>query len=563
MAKKFLTLNIGASGIALAEYEAGSGGALTLVNYGLAPLAAPLDAGNADAILAPALMQIVREKGIKPGKVAVSVSGQMVFPRMAAIAMAGGEDKFEQMVRYEIEQNIPFPLDEMVCDRQILGETENGDKAVMIVAAKIEQMEAVTGAVASAGFTPEIVDVAPLALTNAMRSLVGDDGSCVVMLDIGAKTTSLVIAEGEKLYNRSIPVAGNTLTKEIAQALGCTLEEAEQYKRESAYVSQGGVTEDSDPTLDRISKVCRAVLTRLHAEISRSINFYRSQQHGGTPVKLYLTGGTALLPQIDAFFADSLGLEVEFFNPFAAMRLGPSLNAEQTALDSAFLSATAGLAVHAANNASIAINLLPPSIIEARAEVRRIPVVALGAVAFVVAAACVLAGVNRSISVVEAQQEAISGMGERLKNFEAKIKAATEAETAQKADAEAVRALVAKRVAPVIHINAVKSAISDLRTTAPAPMWIQSWETLEQKQDDGTHTLARITIRGWKDRIDAFIKDGVDKDRRAKTAPELVVANLKANKDDVKTDTVSVKTMSTVGKDASIEQFVVELEFNE
>ena len=226
MAKKFLTLNIGASAIALAEYEA-SGATVTLVNYGTAALAAPLDAGNAGTVLAPALMEIVREKGIRPGKVAIAVSGQMVFPRIATIAFAGSDEaKFEQMVRYEIEQNIPFPIDEMVCDRQVLGDTEAGDKSVLIVAAKIEQIEAVTDAVQAAGFQPTLVDGAPVAVLNALKAAHPEDEGCTVLLDMGAKTTSLIIAEGEKLYIRTIPIAGNTLTKEIAQTLGCTLDEA-------------------------------------------------------------------------------------------------------------------------------------------------------------------------------------------------------------------------------------------------------------------------------------------------------------------------------------------------
>ena len=84
MAKRFLTLNIGATTVSLAEYEAGAKGALTLVNYGTAKLGAPLDSGNAGTILSPALLEIVREKGIRPGKVAMSVSGQMAhrcFPK--------------------------------------------------------------------------------------------------------------------------------------------------------------------------------------------------------------------------------------------------------------------------------------------------------------------------------------------------------------------------------------------------------------------------------------------------------------------------------------------------
>ena len=541
MAKKFLTLNIGASGIALAEYEALSGGALSLVNYGLAPLPAPLDAGNADAILAPALLDIVRAKGIKPGKVAVSVSGQMVFPRMAAIPAAGGDEKFEQMVRYEIEQNIPFPLDEMVCDRQILGDTENGDKAVLIVAAKIEQMEAVTSAVASAGFTPEIVDVAPIALTNAMRLATGDDGACSVMLDIGAKTTSLVISEGEKLYNRSIPVAGNTITKEIAQALGCTLDEAEKIKRERAYVSLGGVTEDADPTLDSISKVCRAVLTRLNAEISRSINFYRSQQHGSAPARLYLTGGSALLPQIDAFFQESLGIEVVFFNPFESMGKGAAVDAEALAADAPLLTATAGVAAHAAGNAPVAINLLPPSLIEARAQVKRVPVLAAAAAFFIAALVTVLLAAYHSISVVDAKQDAIAGMARTLKGFEEKIKKAESEETAQLAESTALRDLLFRRSAAILRINAVRQAIGD-------DLWIERWEN------------GKVTIRGWKDRIDAYVARAASKGAKEGTAPEIVVARLKANAV-VKPDTVRVTDMSTVGKDAPIEQFVVELEF--
>ena len=200
MAKKFLTLNIGASFVELAEYEQGAKGSLTLSRYGTAKLDAPLDFETADTILSPALLGIVSKTGIKPGPVAMSVLGQMVFPRFAAIPAAGGEAKFEQMVRYEIEQNIPFPIDEMICDRQVLGDTETGDKAVMIVAAKVAQVEALTNAVIAAGFSPEIVDAAPTALTNAIRySHPEESDSCIITLWLGSRGTTLIITEGDKM----------------------------------------------------------------------------------------------------------------------------------------------------------------------------------------------------------------------------------------------------------------------------------------------------------------------------------------------------------------------------
>lgn len=535
MAKKFLALDIGAANVALAEYEAGSGGGSTLVRYGLAPLAASLDSGDAQTILVPALMECVRTSGIRPGPVAISVSGQMAFYRFATIPRGGSEEKFEQLVRYEIEQNVPFPIDEMVSDRQVLGETESGDKSVMIVSAKIDQIEAITTAVASAGFRPELVDVAPIALTNALKFVKPNDSSCVVLLDIGAKTTSLVIVEGDKVYNRSIPIAGNNITREIAQTLGCSHEEAEAIKRERAYVAAGGVAEDEDPTLDRVSKVCRAVMTRLQAEISRSINFYRSQQGGSAPVRLYLTGGTALLPRLDEFFAENLRLEVEFFNPFEAMGVAASIDADAFGSDGALLAATAGVALHLSGAAHFAINLLPPSIVAERAEKAKIPVVAGAGVVLLIALILGYLGVRHALVVSAAVVDRVNVKAESLSSYDKKVKAVTAEIEKSSAEAENFRKLLAARSSVALRLNAVGAALAQ-------GMWIEKWEP------------GRITIRGWKDCLQKFEKQGGDQ----AIASELVANRLK-NSAIVDPQSVKISGMKTIGE--SIEQFTVELKF--
>ena len=537
MAKKFLTLNIGATNVALAEYESAAHGSLTLLRYGVAQLAAPIDGGNAETILAPALMEIVRSTGIRPGKVSLALSGQMVFPKFAAVPMAGGAEKFEQMVRNEIEQNIPFPIDEMVCDRQVLGDTEGGDKSVMIVAAKVDQVEAVCDAVVSAGFSPELVDVAPIALTNAVRAARPDEtDGCLVILDIGARTTSLVIVEGDKLYNRSIPVAGNAITKEISVALGCSLEEAEQVKFEKGYVSVGGVTEDEDEVADRVSKVCRAVMTRLNAEISRSINFYRSQQQGGTPAKLYLTGGTALLPQADQFFAESLGIEVELFNPFEAIAAGPAVDAGALASDAALLGVTAGLAQREAGAARFEINLLPPSIVSARAEKARIPVLAAGGAMVVAALVLLMLAFDREAAEISARRDAVATRISSLSSFDAKVTAATRAAAAAQADAERLRATLLERSRAMHRLNVVRASLLD-------GMWIESWK-------DG-----RITVRAWIDRVKGKAPAG-------KTTGEFVVDRLKTKGvvEEVKILDIS-RIGAAKGGDGQIEQFTLEVKF--
>lgn len=522
MGKKLLTLNIGASSVTLAEYDAG-GRAPTLVNYGTARLAAALDSGNASTILAPALHEIMRSKGIRPGKVALAVSGQMAFLRCASIPMAGGQDKFDTLVRYEIEQNIPFPIDEMVCSSHILGDTEAGDKSVMIVAAKVDQIENIAAAVKQAGFDPEIIDVAPVSLINLLQATPSYDGSCAVLLDIGAKTTSLSIVEGEKVYNRAIPVGGNTLTKEIAQLLGCTTDEAEEYKRQNAYVSMGGVTEDEDETLDAVAKVCRSVMTRLHAEISRSINFYRSQQGGSAPSKLYLTGGTALMPQLAEFFQDTLQIEVGFLSPFEAVSVSSSLDASTLEYDSVYLATTTGLALRFAEKASISINLLPPSITEARKEAARIPFVALGALSLVAASALWYVVQSGELEALRDEESALSSELTTLQgheNFNAKCQSSFEAEKAAATE-------LAKRV---YRHDAYQRRIETVRKAIEPDMWIAKWEEKSVKvkaeeepknarnarrgrgrrpavEEERTVNVTAVVLRGWKDRTEAIVKE--------------------------------------------------------
>ncbi len=517
MAKTIQTLNIGAANVTLAEYELGAKGAVKLLKYGIAELASPLDGGNAETILAPALREIMTTKGIKPGKLALAISGQMVFPKFAAIPMVGGKEKFEQLVKYEIEQGIPFPIDEMVADRQILGDTENGDKSVMIVAAKVDQIEAITSALTGLGFSPEFVDVSPLALTNVLKANHPDEEeNCTIILDIGARTTSLVVVEGDKLYNRSIPIAGNAITKEIANALGCSLEEAEALKREKGYVASGGVMEDADPTVDMISKACRAVMTRLHAEISRSINFYRSQQHGGMPTKLYLTGGSVLLAQIDQFFAESLEIDVE------------ALDEEDV-----FLPATRGLALHAAGVARFAINLLPPSIVADRAERARIPYLIAGGSLIALALVVVMLVYNKEAEIIGAQRDAVLIKANSLGAVDREIVNANKELESVKAQADALRSLMVARSSAVQRMNAVRESL------LPG-MWIEKWSS------DG-----KITIRSWRDRV---------KGANGKTVSEIVVEKLKG-KAVVDPSTIKITDMSTIGKNGDLEQFTVEVKF--
>lgn len=555
---RIVTLNIGASRAVLAEYAVKGKDSLTLVAYGSADLAG-LDweaEGAADAVLVPALREAAKSAGIKPGPLALSLSGQMVFPRFSKFPPVA-PDKLEELVQYEVEQNVPFPIDEIVCDHQFLGSTPEGDTAAVIVAAKLDQVTKVTDAVAAAGFNPVVVDVGPMAVLNALRHSYPDATGCTVVLDIGAKTTSLILVENEKIYLRSIPVAGNTITKEIMQSFACSMEEAEALKRERGYVSLGGVTEDEDEISDRVSKIVRNCLTRLHAEISRSINFYRSQQGGSAPQRIFITGGSAVLPQIDDFFRETLRVEVDFLNPFGGIGFGPKINEDALETDVFTLAESAGLSLRAADAAAISLNLLPPALVEKARAIKRMPFIAAGAVAVLGAIALVWMGENRLKDVAVSETEAVQARNNQLRQFETKLKAAEKQTAAELSKCDAFQRLIATRFTALQALDSVR------RSLLPG-MWITTWEQLPVKAaEDGEKPVAtvRVTIRGWRDELSVQEAKHREANQGKKmTAEEIVAATIKT-RPNVQGESVKVVSQKDVNSKGVLSEFAIELKF--
>lgn len=555
---RLLTLNIGASRAVLADYSLSGKRNLTLNAYGSAELSG-VDV-NAPETLAAALPsvlhQIMREKGIRPAPLVVSLSGQMVFPRFAKFPAVGDKEKLEQLVRYEVEQNVPFPSDEIVSDHQFLGNTPDGDLAALIVAAKLDGVRAVTDGVREAGLKPVVVDVSPMAVCNALKFVHRGLPGCTVLLDVGSKTTNLILIENEKIYNRSIPVAGNAITKEIAQTFGCSLEEAEQLKVERGYVSMGGVTEDADEVADRVSKVIRTVLTRLHAEISRSINFYRSQQGGSAPSHLYLTGGTARLPQIAEFFQETLRVDVDFLYPFeTGVALGPKIDRAELQESGAFiLSESVGLALRMTDSASIKIDLMPLELVKEAQTIRRIPSLVVGAAAFLAALGAGWVAESRTAEVVNAKCGMVSARNDKLRSTESKLKAELREESEVRDRSDEFQGLLWRRSALLQRVRAVRDSL------LPG-MWITEWAAVGDKPKAGEEAVerARVTIRGWKDAMSkAEAKWSAENKGKKSTADEIVQTALKGRQAIVSD---SVKIVAQKDVKACMVEFAIQMEF--
>ena len=514
-ADRIIAVDIGASKVVAAEFRLPKSGAPELVNYGIGELGvAPDKETDVSAYVVSSLREQLHACGIKPAPLFMTISGQSIFPRFVKLPPVA-RDKLWQIVRYEAEQNVPFPIDEVVWDYSVLGEMVEGDEvSVMLVAAKRESVELLTDCVQAVGMEPEVVEAAPMALYNAVRFNYPGDGGCVLVLDIGARSSALIFIEEDRMFTRSVPIAGNTITQEIAKEFDVSFEEAEAFKKTHGMVGLGGVHAVENATVDRISKIIRNVATRLHAEVNRSVNFYRSQQGGSPPRMMLLTGGTSQIRNLDVFFREKMNAVVEYFNPFQMVAVSAAVDEQQIARDVLRMGEVVGLALRAAGLAELEMNLMPPELVAQKRFRRRQPFFAAAAGALLLAALSLWFG---TASVLGIRQTEIRDLDDRIGNLrqlEQHLKKVTAEKKAVQADVDLAADLIARRTRWIEILNSVQACMLD-------GMWLTSIQPVAAAGDPEAMFI-EISGRGFQDKL-------LLADRQDATALEIFRDRLRAS----------------------------------
>ena len=381
---RILSLNLGSQTLGMGEFRAETNGGLILENYRLREMPAdPGSEGLRYAQLAPAITEILHEFGVKNGPVNYAVAGQSVFARFVKLP-AVEEEKIERIIAFEAQQNVPFPINEVVWDYQLVGGAADEQFQVVLVAIKTDLLDEINNAVEAAGLRTDIVDVAPMALYNAFRYSYSDLAGCSLLVDIGARTTNLLFVEPGRIFSRSVPIGGSSITAAIAREFDEPFAAAEFRKKRDGFISLGGAyAEPSEPDIARVSKIMRSSMTRLHAELMRSISHYRSQQQGNAPQRVFLCGGSASTPYMREFFQEKLQLAVDFFNPLRNVAVAGAAPGAEISHSAHLLGELVGLALRTVTACPMELNLRPASVARRHElEKRR--------VFFVMAAACVI-----------------------------------------------------------------------------------------------------------------------------------------------------------------------------
>ncbi|MDP7441252.1 MAG: type IV pilus assembly protein PilM, partial [Verrucomicrobiota bacterium] len=359
--KSFLTIDMGAGTLRAAEFEPTAEGGVRLLRFGVKAMGLEGSSERArPKALEKAAQELWEEAGFTAKRGLVAAPGFQVLSKPIRLP-AIDKTKVAQLIKFEAQQNIPFPLEEAAWDHYTMGVAKSGEVEVLLSALKSEVADGMIKVAKAQGVNVELVDTAQAALVNAFRYSYGDLEGCSLVLDIGAKTTHALFFEGEKFFIRTINIGANSITQEFATETKIRFSQAEEIKLQKGLVGLGGAyAESEDPHEAALSKIARQVMTRLHVQVNQTLQFWQKQQGGSSPVRVFLHGGATIMPYLPEFLAEKLSVPIEYFNPFIGVEI------DQDTVDVAGLEKAGhafgqivGLAIREVANCPLEMNLMP------------------------------------------------------------------------------------------------------------------------------------------------------------------------------------------------------------
>jgi type IV pilus assembly protein PilM len=500
--KSFLAIDFGAGSLKLAEFEVNESGGLRLKTFAIKPLGAEGSAeATREATMLKALQEALVEKGIKSKNVNVCAPGFHVFSKFVKLPPVDAT-KVTQIIQYEAQQNVPFPLAEVVWDYQIMGSAAGGELEVLLVAIKSDVVEGLFRIAAQAKLRLNLCDASPAALCNAFKFNYGDLEDCTMLLDIGAKTSNLLFFEKGKVFSRSINLGANAITHDFATEAKLKFDEAEKIKIAEGFVSLGGAYEEPEnPNQAAISKIARQFMTKLHIQVNQTLQFYRGQQGGSSPQRLFLSGGASIMPYTAQFFAEKLNVPVEYFNPFRNVQIDPSVNLEELAQVAHSLGEVVGLGLRNLATCPVEMNLMPESTLRWQAFNQKKPYFFFTLISLVAVAAAVGFLFQK---LAESKEKVIADLEPRVQTVTAKANAFKSAyskmQTAKKeADQIALwmnerfywgDVLTELRGALIRSEDEVKKKLSPEKPGVEAGIWIEQMITMNGPGIMGANPMA-------------------------------------------------------------------------
>ena len=336
--KSLVGLDIGSSAVKAIELKpAGKGYKVTAIGTEPIPPDSIVDGAIIDGTaVVDAIRRVFESRNIKTKDVAASLSGNAVIVKKIALP-AMTEAELAESIYWEAEQYIPFDIQDVNLDYQILSRGDAGGRSsmdVLLVAAKKEKIADYTGVIGQAGRNAVVIDVDAFALQNAYEVNYGTEpGAVVVLLNAGASATNINILEGDQsVFTRDISTGGNAYTEALQKELNLPFEQADQLKRGEAV--DGVSFDDARPVL-------RAVTENVMLEVQKTFDFYKASASFDRITKIVVSGGASRAEAFTEMLNERFQAPVVFFDPFQKV----VLDGAKFQVDAAEIGPTAAVAV--------------------------------------------------------------------------------------------------------------------------------------------------------------------------------------------------------------------------
>jgi type IV pilus assembly protein PilM len=295
---------------------------------------------NPDAV-GETIQRAVRRARTKTKAAVAAVPASAVITKLISVPDVPNEAEMETQIELEVGRHVPFPLEEINFDYQIMGpcESELERSDVLVVASRNENVDMRAAAIELAGLKPRIIDVEPYALEHACALLEsqltdGGYGRTIAIIDIGATNTILtVLQDRQTTYTREQPFGGKQLTEDIMRHFGLSLEDAGRGKR------LGGLPKSYEP------EVLEPFKHNMAQQVGRALQWFFASGDQVRVDQIVLAGGCASIPGIADLIAEEQRIPVIVANPFAEMTLAPKVNAQHLTNDAPALLLACGLAL--------------------------------------------------------------------------------------------------------------------------------------------------------------------------------------------------------------------------
>lgn len=342
--RPLLGLDITTSSVKLIELSM-SGGQYRVEAY--AAEATPPNSINEKAIVdanavGDAIKRAVKRAGARAKDAAVAISGDAAITKVIQMPKTLSENELEGQVEMQADQYIPFPMEEVSFDYEVIGPSEKDPDMldVLLVATRSENVEQRVAACAAAGLTARVVDVEAFALENSCRLLThqmpdGGLGRVIAVVDFGASSTTFsVLRDLKVIYTRDFAFGGQQLTEEVMRTYGLSMEEAGRAKKEGG-LPGNYETEVLSPFID---DMCQ--------QVSRSLQFFLASGAGREqPEQILICGGCANIPGAAEMIQSRVGIESQRGDPLGQMKVSQKAKAQAVKKDATALLTACGLAL--------------------------------------------------------------------------------------------------------------------------------------------------------------------------------------------------------------------------